>query len=116
MGVGERPPPRSRGLNADGSSTGDITVAGGVITLRGTPTTIVTDIPNVDYKALFGRRRNSGLTYTVQFSADLSAWENSAVTPVVIADDGVIEACTVPFPILLSDSKTRFFRVQVSIP
>ena len=103
------------GLNADGSSTGVITVMTGVITQRGTPTTRQTGTPSgVDFKALFGRRKNSGLTYTVQFSADLSGWENNAVTPAVIAEDGLIEACTVPYPFFLSDGqKARFFRVSV---
>ena len=81
----------------------------------GTATPRLTGTPNgVDFKALFGRRKNSGLTYTVQFSADLAGWENSTVAPVVIADDGVIEACTVPYPFFLSDGqKARFFRVSV---
>ena len=103
------------GLNPDGSSTGVIAVVGGVITQRGTATPRLTGTPNgVDFKALFGRRKNSGLTYTVQFSADLAGWENNTVQPVVIADDGLIEACTVPYPFFLSDGqKARFFRVSV---
>ncbi len=103
------------GLNADGSSTGVITVVGGVITLRGTPTVVLTGTPNgVNFTALFGRRKNSGLTYTVQFSTDLFTWENNTVPPVVLADDGLIEACTVPYPFFLSDGqKARFFRVAV---
>ena len=41
-------------------------------------------------------------------------WENSTATPTVIADDGEIEAVTVPYPFFVSGLKARFFRVQVT--
>ena len=105
------------GLNANGSNTGEIIVVGGVITQRGGPTTSTASTPNgVDFKAVFGRRKNAGLTYVVQFSADLQSWENSTATPAVIADDGEMEACTVPYPFFLSDGrKAQFFRVSISL-
>ena len=103
------------GLPPQGAA-GEITVAAGVITQRGTPTTSTASTPNgVDFQAVFGRRKNSGLSYTVQFSAALQQWENSPATATVIADDGEMEACSVPYPFFLSDGqKARFFRVSVS--
>ena len=103
------------GLNANGSSTGEIRVTGGIISQLGGPTTSMTSTPNgVNFKAMFGRRKGAGLTYTVQFSADLMSWEDSTAAPTVIADDGVMEACTVPYPFFLSDGrKAQFFRVTV---
>ena len=78
----------------------------------------VQNFPNsVDYRALFGRRKDylaAGLSYTVQFSADMTIWQSSAATPTVIADDGVIEACTVPYPFFINGKKARFFQVSVT--
>jgi hypothetical protein len=56
------------------------------------------------------------LTYIVQFSGDLITWVSSSAVPTVIADDGVIEAVTVPYPFFVNGLKARFFRVQVSGP
>jgi hypothetical protein len=92
---------------------------GGTITARGEPITVYENITNgVDFRALFCRRKDylaAGLTYTVQFSPDLSTWKNSTVTPTVIASDAEIDACTVPYPFFVAGKKARFFRVEVSI-
>ena len=94
-----------------------IAVSGGAISKHGIPS-LVTD--GVNFYAMFGRRKDSlaaGLTYTVQFSANLSAWENSATTPTIVASDSEMEAVTVPFPALLgSGAKPKFFRLSVSKP
>ncbi|MBK8095185.1 MAG: choice-of-anchor D domain-containing protein [Verrucomicrobiaceae bacterium] len=107
------------GMDPTVSGTGVIIVSGAVIVQRGSPTVSVQNILNsVDYRALFGRRKDylaAGLTYTTQFSADLGTWQNSTATPTVIADDGVIEACTVPYPFFINGKKARFFRVSVSV-
>jgi uncharacterized delta-60 repeat protein len=103
---------------ASGSGPGVIEVTNGVITQRGTPTVRVQNIPNsVDFRALFGRRighDTEGLTYTVQFSADMTIWQNSTATPTVIAEDYGIQACTVPYPFFIHGKKARFFRVNVT--
>jgi ELWxxDGT repeat protein len=85
------------------------------------PTTISPGTPKVmedgGMKALFIRRKDwaaSGLTYTVQFSPNLTLWENSVAVPTVIADDGNLQAVTVPFPALINGEPARFFRVQVN--
>ena len=99
---------------------GSITVSGGVITQRGLPTTSLQNIVNgVDFRVLYGRRKDcvpAGLTYILQFSPDLVTWENSIDTPTVVADDGEIKAVTVPYPIFANGRKTRFFRMQVTMP
>lgn len=68
-------------------------------------------------QAVFIRRRfasTEGLSYAVQFSPDLSTWETSAATPVVLAQDADYEACAQPFPPLVAGQPPRFFRVQVT--
>jgi hypothetical protein len=79
----------------------------------------VTNVPGgVQFRALYGRRKDymaARLTYTVQFSAELTTWVNSAAMPTVIADDGNIEAVTVPYPFFVQGKKARFFRVVVAI-
>ncbi len=101
--------------------SGAIIVTAGTLVRRGSPAVLLENTPTGGAcRALFGRRLNyegAGLTYTVQFSADLSVWENSTDTPAVIASDFEMEAVTVPFPLLLSTgAKAQFFRVMVMGP
>lgn len=68
--------------------------------------------------AAYARRKDYltlGLTYTVQFTADFSSWTTS-VGSNVIADDGVIEIVTVPYPAAIDDGANAFFKVGVSAP
>ena len=104
------------------SSSSPIAYANGVLTAHGQPTTSVTNITNgVDFRAVFGRRKDyvaAGLTYNVQFSADLNNWVNSTDTPTVIASDSTIDAVSVPYPLFIVTSrgveKPTFFRVAVT--
>ena len=76
-----------------------------------------------DFRAIFGRRKNyqaASLTYTVQFTADLTNWVDSTTTPTVLTDPsgtGEIDAVSVPFPSLISvpdgPEVPTFFRVGV---
>jgi len=87
---------------------------GGSITATGQP---ATRTEGADRRALFVRRKdyvNAGLTFVVQFSNDLSAWQDSTVTPTVLADDGAHQIVSVPFPGGFAGS--GFFRVRVSMP
>jgi hypothetical protein len=87
-------------------------IDGGTLVSRGQP--VVMPGP----AAVFIRRKDhiaAGLTYTVQFSADLSAWESSTTTPTVLSDDVTHEAVSVPFPALVGGAVPRFFKVQISI-
>ncbi|MCX6853801.1 MAG: choice-of-anchor D domain-containing protein [Verrucomicrobia bacterium] len=71
----------------------------------------------LDFRALFTRRKDylqAGIVYTPQFSADLSFWANSMAIPTVIADDGVNQIVTVPYPASVGKKKARFFRVSVT--
>jgi HYR domain len=72
----------------------------------------------IDFRALFTRRKDyvaTGLTYTVQFSANLATWAPSSVAPRVLADDGAAQIVSVPYPFFVGGKKARFFRVVVSI-
>jgi hypothetical protein len=106
--------------NNNASGPGGITYADGIITQRGQPVISITNTDtSVDFRAVFGRRKDwvaAGLSYTVQFSADMSAWEDSVTTPTVVASDADMDAVTVPYPFFLnSGEKAQFFRVQVTI-
>ncbi len=107
------------GMNPNSNSAGTVTVNSGAIT-PGAPTTLVTNTPTaVDFRALFGRRKDyaaAGLSFSVEFSADLASWTPSAVAPTVIADNGTLEAVTVPYPLFINGKKARFFRVAVTGP
>ena len=107
------------GTNPAVNQSGVISVNGAVITPGG-PTVSVTNTPTgVDFRAVYGRRKDylaAGLSYTVEFSADLAAWTASLETPTVIADDGVIQAVTVPYPLFINGKKARFFHVVITRP
>ncbi|MEI6654986.1 MAG: autotransporter-associated beta strand repeat-containing protein [Verrucomicrobiota bacterium] len=115
------------GTNPAASSTGAIAyVAGGAVTTVGSPVAVNVAVGGgVDYRAVFGRRKTyvaDGLTYTVQFSVDMSAWTNSGDTPATLATDGTIDAVSVPYPLVIPYTrggipgyeKPTFFRVAVS--
>ena len=93
---------------------------GGTINGTGQPKLVLESIATgVDFRALFVRRDDyvaTRLTYTVQFSADLSVWASSMDVPTVLADNGIHQIVSVPFPGFLNGKKVRFFRVQVSTP
>jgi hypothetical protein len=92
--------------------------ADGIVSAHGQP--VVSTINGLDHHAVFLRRMDhasSGLTYTVQFSADLSAWADSGEIPTVIASDATIEAVSVPFPpIIAGIEEPTFFRVKIGDP
>ena len=112
------------GINPVTGGAGGLQYAGtfagsGTITAPGLPVTMVESAGNgVDFRALFVRRKDyvtAGLTYTPQFSADMSAWQNSAAVPAVLADDGVNQIVSVPYPVFIAGKKARFFRVSVAL-
>ena len=87
--------------------------------LNGQPITAVQPIPNsVDFRMVFIRRTDylaAGLTYTPQFSVAMTSWQNSSVTPTILADDGTYQMVSVPYPRFIGGKKARFSRVSVSI-
>ncbi|WP_395736406.1 beta strand repeat-containing protein [Prosthecobacter sp.] len=91
---------------------------GGTISATGQPTAAFeTTLTVPDNRALFVRRTDyslSGLTYTVQFSADLTTWQTTTATPSVLADDGTYQILSVPYLNFIGGKKARYFRVQVN--
>ncbi|HEX5790233.1 MAG TPA: hypothetical protein VFY13_03720, partial [Luteolibacter sp.] len=102
-------------------------VAGGNVTTAGSP--ILQNFAAVgqvaDYRAVFPRRKDystAGITYAVQFSADLGLWTTSATAPTVqtgAGSTGNMEAVSVPFPASVSlqaggTAAPKFFRIGVS--
>jgi len=74
---------------------------------------------------VFGRRadyQSAGITYTVEFSADLSPgnWTASSVGLTEITTTDTIHAVKVPFPGMVNSASgqqlARFFRVGISQP
>ncbi len=68
------------------------------------------------FRAVFARRKDyaaAGLSYTVEFSGDLATWRASTSTPVVVADDGQVQAVSVPYPFFVNGKKATYFRVKV---
>ena len=99
--------------------------SGGNVTNPGQPLALNMAVGGgVDFRAVFGRRKNyipAGLTYTVEFSADLSTWVPSTTAPTLLTapgSSGDIEAVSVPFPLLIPVSggqvKPTFFRVGIT--
>ncbi|MCX6856057.1 MAG: choice-of-anchor D domain-containing protein, partial [Verrucomicrobia bacterium] len=109
--VGSSGPPS---LSYSGSFAG-----GGSIAVKGQPKPQFESKPNgVDFRALYVRRKDhatAGLTYTVQFSANMSDWQSSSVTPTVLADDGTHQIVSVPYLSFVAGRKVKFFKVAVTI-
>jgi hypothetical protein len=102
--------------NPTSGAMGSLIVNGAAIVQHGSPITIAN---GTGFDAVFARRLDrvaAGLTYTVEFSADLSDWEPSGTNPTFIASDAEVEVVSVPFPeLLVSGKMPKFFRVQVVI-
>ncbi len=107
------------GMNPNGTANNALIYTGtfagnGAITATGQPTT---RMEGIDIRALFVRRKDfavAGLTYTVQFSNSLSGWQDCTDTPTVLADDGMNQIVSVPYP--AGFTAKGFFHVSVSIP
>jgi hypothetical protein len=105
-------------LDPSAASATTLQVHGGVIASHGIP--VMTGDPGGSARfALFGRRKDAaavGLTYAVEFSADLTGWTASVEAPALIAEDSEIEAVAIPFPALVNGRPPAFFRLKVSEP
>jgi ELWxxDGT repeat protein len=69
-----------------------------------------------EHRAIFVRRKDHvavGLSYIPKFSSSLVTWEDSTVTPTVLADDGTYQAVSVPFPASIGGETARFFILTV---
>ncbi|MBK8090761.1 MAG: cadherin-like beta sandwich domain-containing protein [Verrucomicrobiaceae bacterium] len=105
---------------ASASGTGALVLTGSTLNATGQP--IVRQLPPPgggapEWCAIFIRRKDyvqAGLTYTPNFSADLSAWQTSATTPTVLADDGTYEAVCIPHPVI-GAGPAKFFKLGVTL-
>ncbi len=110
------------GSSASGSASLQYTggfAGGGTIVAYGQPIIAQQPAPNtVDFRVVFVRRKDAvglGLSYSVQFSADMTTWRTSTATPMVLADDGTYQIVSVPYPFFIGGKKARFSRVGISI-
>jgi hypothetical protein len=108
------------GTDPTQSDAGPVTWSGALFGQGGTPTPFVTTTASsFSFRAVFARRRDhvaAGLSYTVEFSGDLSTWRASTATPTLLAQNGEIQAVSVPYPFFVNGKKARFFRVKVQKP
>jgi hypothetical protein len=95
---------------------------GGTIGATGQPVLMLEPGGNgVDFRALYVRRKDfaaAGLSYSVEFTAVLepvTTWVPSSEIPTVLADDGVHQIVSVPYPRFIGGKKARFFRVSVTL-
>jgi hypothetical protein len=106
------------GLNPATSDSTPVTfdVPSGQLLMRGTPSLYSEATTNGrEFHAVFLRRKgDSGLTYTPQFSHDLSEWIDDPTMPEVIASDAEMELVSIPFPPSSDTSGARFFRMAVT--
>ena len=95
------------------------TLAGGTVGALGLPRVWMEPTGNgTGFSALFIQRKDAalaGLTYTVEFSADVTTWSASATAPTVLADDGTYQIMGVPYPPLVNGAQARFSRVRVTL-
>ena len=107
------------GTNPGLAGRGTLQVNGSVIVAHGTP--VLLNLPDFSgattLHAMFARRKDAaavGLTYAVEFGADLSGWTLNNDVPFVIAEDSEIEAVIVPFPALINGLVPHYFRIKVT--
>ena len=86
----------------------------------GVPTQLITNKSGAfTFQLVYARRKDYAsvrLVYTVEFSADLRAWNVLTATPTVLADDGLMQAVSVTYPFSGAGKDARFFRVKVEGP
>jgi hypothetical protein len=104
------------GANPTTAGIKTLVVNGSVLSTRGAPALLINT--NGAY-ATFCRLDNyaaDGVIYTVQFTVDLVTWANATTVPTVLADDGQVQAVSVPYPALVNGQAPHFFRVSVTSP
>jgi hypothetical protein len=105
------------GMNPSQGFSGMLRWSGADLLERGVPTPFASGTAgSFTFRAVFARRKDfaaAGLSYTVEFSGDLSSWKASNATPSVLAEDGGIQAVSVPYPFFVNGKKATYFRVKV---
>jgi hypothetical protein len=106
------------GTDPSQASGGSVQWSGSSLITAGSPIPYVFQggTGTFSYRAAFSRRKDyslHGLTYTVEFSADLNTWKASTAAPTVLADDGSVQVVYVPYLVFVNGRKATFFRVGV---
>jgi hypothetical protein len=105
------------GMNPRQGSSGMLRWSGSNLLERGVATPFASGTAgSFTFRAVFARRKDfaaAGLSYTVEFSGDLATWKASGSTPSVLAEDGEIQAVSVPYPFFVNGKKATYFRVKV---
>ncbi len=111
------------GSNSSGTDVLGFTgaFAGATLTETGQPTVHFepSATSGVDRRALFIRRTDHallGLSYVVEFSANLTNWQASAASPSSLATSGGHELVSVKYPLFVRGRPARFFRVRIIAP
>ena len=108
------------GMNPSQFFSGMLEWSGSTLQKRGLATPFASGTAgSFTFRAVFARRKDfgaAGLSYTVEFSGDLSSWRASTAMPSVLADDGEIQAVSVPYPFFVNGKKATYFRVKVQSP
>jgi hypothetical protein len=105
------------GMNPSVGSIGMMRWSGSNLLERGGPTLFaIGTAGSFTFRAVFARRKDfaaAGLSYTVEFSGDLSTWQASTSTPSILAEDSEIQVVSVPYPFFVNGQKSAYFRVRV---
>ncbi len=105
------------GTNPLQASGAAVQWSGSTFLSAGVPVPYATTVNgSFSYRAVFSRRKDYsavGLSYAVEFSADLVTWKASTATPTRLADNVEVEAVYVPYIIFVNGRKATFFRVKV---
>lgn len=106
------------GTDPSQASGGSVQWSGSSLITAGSPIPYVFQggTGTFSYRAAFSRRKDyslHGLSYKVEFSADLNTWKASTAAPTVLADDGSVQVVYVPYLVFVNGRKATFFRVGV---
>jgi hypothetical protein len=87
---------------------------GSVIVPGEATSAMIAGAPVVEFVRLVDRVA-AGLTYSVEFSANLTTWQTVATAPQVLATDGTNEVVSLAFPMLAGGVQAKFCKVKVSL-
>ena len=107
-------------MNPTLGTTPAVTWTGTTHVVGGAPTQLATGSNGTfTFRAVYARRKDyvaAQLSYSVEFSGDLLTWKASTSTPSVLADNGLLQAVSVPYPFFVAGKKARYFRVKLEMP
>jgi len=105
------------GTDPSQSSAGSVRWTGSTLLAAGLPVPYASGTSgSFAFRAVYSRRKDfaaAGLSYSVEFSADLATYKASTSTPSVLADDGTTQVVSVPYLFSVNGKKATYFRVKV---